>query len=107
MQRQGEWSDAWGGSATHLAERSGWYERSTVRDLREAVGNPGWGVELGVIENIKELGPELQVQPFGQHGVLEDGKVPVVDARPMKETPIGSALHSQPCLAKGCGVKIV
>jgi hypothetical protein len=45
-----------------------------------------------VIKNVEQLCAELQVEPLGELGVLQYGEVPVVDARTMKESPIGVAL---------------
>jgi len=39
-----------------------------------------------MIEQIKELTPELQIEPFGDSSVLDQGKVPIVYSGPVEKT---------------------
>src|ERR1700730_10090345 len=39
-------------------------------------------LEIGVVEDVKELRSELQAKPLGNHSVLEDRKVKVHQSRP-------------------------
>src|SRR5271165_2276132 len=48
-------------------------------------------VELGVVEHIEELEPELEKFRFRQMEVLQQRRVEVVESRPIEEAPPGAA----------------
>ena len=61
--------------------------------------DPKWCRELGVVEDIEEIGAELKVNPFGQRRVLVKGHIPVIDSRwVVVEHPIAIGAHSRPDL---------
>jgi hypothetical protein len=58
---------------------------------RDRIGSETYGagsgidigrLEIGVVEDVEELCPELQAKPFGYQSVLENGKVKVDQSRP-------------------------
>jgi len=60
-----------------------------------------YSTELGMVEEIKELRPELEPRCFTQPGILQQSHIPVVQARPVKErrrlpsVPIGSVTNCE------------
>src|ERR1700757_4833508 len=55
-----------------------------------------------MIEKIKELPAELEAESLGDFSVLNQGKVPIVDSRPMEKSPAGIALETncRPCKSR-------
>src|ERR1700679_1401708 len=56
---------------------------------RGAGDRVGRVVEVGMVEKVEHLGAELQVEPFGDFRVLDDGEVGVDEVRPGKRIPSG------------------
>jgi hypothetical protein len=50
--------------------------------------------ELSVVEDVKELRAELQVDSFRQMRIFQQSHVPVVGARIMEETAVGGAFDA-------------
>ena len=46
-----------------------------------------------MVEEIKKLAAELQVKPFGDSGVLQQSKIPIVYSRPVEKPAPGVALE--------------
>src|SRR5262249_8766446 len=46
-------------------------------------------IELGVVKEVEELDAELERHALPYPSVLMDGKIKVVETRPMKERPVG------------------
>ena len=49
-----------------------------------------YSIELGMVEEIKELRPELEPRCLRQPGIFQQSHIPVVQARPVKEPPPAS-----------------
>ena len=47
-----------------------------------------------MIEQIKELTPELEIKALGESGVLDQGKVPIVYSGPVEKSPPGIAFKA-------------
>jgi hypothetical protein len=47
-----------------------------------------------MIEQIKEFTAELEIKPFGDSSVLDQGKVPIVYSGPMEKSPPGVAFEA-------------
>ena len=60
-----------------------------------------------MIEEIKELPAELQVEAFGDAGVLEQSKIKIVDSGSMEETAAGIAFRAQRRGAKRRRIEIL
>jgi hypothetical protein len=50
--------------------------------------------ELGMVENIEELGPEICVYSFGYRNGLEDSEVGIADPRPAAERALSVSKRS-------------
>src|SRR5208282_6711906 len=49
--------------------------------------NPKWCRELGVVEDIEEVGTELEVHLFGQVRILVKSHIPVIDSGAVEKAP--------------------
>jgi hypothetical protein len=63
--------------------------------------------ELGVVENVEKFGTELQVEPLGDRGVLQQREIEVVDARAMEEPAASVTFDAERGSRKGCGAEIL
>jgi len=61
--------------------------------------------ELGVIEDIEQLSPELQDETLCELGVLQDGKIPIIYTRTMEEAPICVAFQAKRRTLEGTRIK--
>src|SRR6267378_1086612 len=61
--------------------------------------------ELGVIEDIEQLSPELQAETLSELGVLQDGKIPIVHTWPVEEPPVCVAFLTQRRALERTGIK--
>src|SRR6266436_6782635 len=59
-----------------------------------------WIGKLGVVKCVEEVPTQLQPDPFGDRRVLVEGKIGIVDARPVKEVPTRIADGTQRFSAK-------
>src|ERR1700758_5260350 len=50
--------------------------------------------ELSMIEQIKEFTAELEIKPFSDSSVLDQGEVPIVYSGPVEKTPSGIAFEA-------------
>ncbi len=66
-------------------------------------GNAERRQELGVIENVEELGTKLEIESFGNVRVLQKSHVPVIDSGTMEEAPVGITFLAQGRRTKGRG----
>ena len=81
----------------HNARIPGARHKSKRRALRDASRRVNGGaidetvrtVELGMIEGIEGLEPELQSLGLSDGGVFQQGQVEIVEARPMEEAAVG------------------
>src|SRR5580700_3461465 len=73
----------------HLTEST--RSRQTIREA----GDSARRQKLRMIENVKELRPELQAHAFRNRGVLQQRHVPVVEPRPVEPPPRRVALLAQ------------
>ena len=75
----------------------------------EAVLSPVRIGEIGMIENIEKLGPELKIHPFAerQGKIFDDGKISVHETRAIKRSTRGSPQFSRRRFHEGAWVEPV
>jgi len=71
-------------NVTPVGNRLGQRDRDRIRGETDGGGSriDIRCLEIGMVEDVKELRPELQAKPLCNHGVLEDRKVKVHQSRP-------------------------
>ena len=92
---------------TRIARPRHLTESTRSRHTRREAGDSAGREELRVIENVKELRPELQTHAFRNRSVLQECHVPVVKPRPVKPPPRRIALLAQRRISESRGTKVL
>ena len=90
--------DAWARGSKHSPKRTGAGVKVTIHIKR--------AIELSVVEDVEELRTKLQRLAFRQLHILQEGQVPVINSRPMKESLVGGPLLGETFPAEQRGVEI-